>query len=418
MDSLVGEVIGTNDKEAIEFAIGILRERDSYDDYFTSEPLPGSIIEDIAEYNAEISKLERSLKSELTKEKGNLLDILLSSNWNSTLAEISTQIDQLWELHRDEEDEDGGDINESSNDKTPNSSTESDDAFHEALDKLRHLHLTERDTSLVQVLNNIDKINDILELPTLISTCIRTGHYQEALMLYSYSKNLEKKFPNVELIRIVVKRIQEVISTRMLNGLVKLLSTNWTLSSMKKILSYLEALDPLDTNPTALQQLLLTMRYKFVTEEIDSYHIADDTGKSVKEMLIKRKIECVREHVYGTIAVFNSLFQSETKAIYIPLLIVDQQDEPSTTDSAVETSLPLLKFINECSNFLIQHLSLHKQYLTESVCLQLVYCSFRLCDANQNFHHLFINNLLESSLFTKEALNLAIAKRLELAARY
>lgn len=418
MDSLVGEVIGTNDKEAIEFAIGILRERDSYDDYFTSEPLPGSIIEDIAEYNAEISKLERSLKSELTKEKGNLLDILLSSNWNSTLAEISTQIDQLWELHRDEEDEDGGDINESSNDKTPNSSTESEDAFHEALDKLRHLHLTERDTSLVQVLNNIDKINDILELPTLISTCIRTGHYQEALMLYSYSKNLEKKFPNVELIRIVVKRIQEVISTRMLNGLVKLLSTNLTLSSMKKILSYLEALDPLDTNPTVLQQLLLTMRYKFVTEEIDSYHIADDTGKSVKEMLIKRKIECVREHVYGTIAVFNSLFQSETKAIYIPLLIVDQQDEPSTTDSAVETSLPLLKFINECSNFLIQHLSLHKQYLTESVCLQLVYCSFRLCDANQNFHHLFINKLLESSLFTKEALNLAIAKRLELAARY
>ncbi|CDO92224.1 unnamed protein product [Kluyveromyces dobzhanskii CBS 2104] len=424
MESLVGEIIGTEDKRDIEFAIGVLQGKESFDEYFTSEPLPGSIIEDIAEYNAEISKLERKLKTELINEKNTILDILLSSNWSDTLAEISEQIGQLWELNKDgSEDPTGNDTeNEdfrSSEDADTNA--EMNDAFHEALEKLRHLHSAKRDTSIVTVLNNIDKINDILELPTLISTCIRTGHYQEALMLYSYTKSIEKKFANLELIKIVVKIIQELISTKMLNGLVRLLATNLTLSSMRKILSYLEALAPFDTNPSALQQLLLTMRYKFVTEEIDSYRIVDTTGNSVKEMLIKRKIECIREHVYGTISIFNSLFTSETKSMYIAVALPESEESSITDSSAnsnIETSLPLLKFINECTNFLIHQLEDHTPYLTESVCLQLVYCSFRLADANQNFHHLFINKLLESKLFTKEALSAAITKRVELATRY
>ncbi|QEU62028.1 Cog8 [Kluyveromyces lactis] len=418
MESLVGEIIETDDKRDIDFAIGILQGKESYDDYFTSEPLPGSIIEDIAEYDAEISKLERKLKSELIGEKDTILHILLSSSWSDTLADISEQIEQLWELNKDGIN--GSEEKEKENEESKNSeevdiNTELNDAFHEALEKLRHLHSTDRDTSLVTVLNNIEKINGILELPTLISTCIRTGHYQEVLILYSYTKTLEKKFPNFELIKMVVKNIQELISTKMLNGLVRLLATNLTLSSMKKILSYLEALEPFDTNPSALQQLLLTMRYKFVTEEIDSYRIVDTTANSVKEMLIKRKIECVREHVYGTISVFNSLFKSESKSIHIELLL---DDTTSKTAHAVETSLALLKFINECTNFLITQLETHKSHLTESVCLQLVYCSFRLADANQNFHHLFMNKLLESNLFTKDALTSAITKRVELATRY
>lgn len=414
----MGEIIETDDKRDIDFAIGILQGKESYDDYFTSEPLPGSIIEDIAEYDAEISKLERKLKSELIGEKDTLLNILLSSSWSDTLADISEQIEQLWELNKDGIN--GSEEKEKENEESKNSEevdidTDLNDAFYEALEKLRHLHSTERDTSLVTVLNNIEKINGILELPTLISTCIRTGHYQEVLILYSYTKTLEKKFPNFELIKMVVKNIQELISTKMLNGLVRLLATNLTLSSMKKILSYLEALEPFDTNPSALQQLLLTMRYKFVTEEIDSYRIVDTTANSVKEMLIKRKIECVREYVYGTISVFNSLFKSESKLIHIELLL---DDTTSKTAHDFETSLALLKFINECTNFLISQLETHKSHLTESVCLQLVYCSFRLADANQNFHHLFMNKLLESNLFTKDALTSAITKRVELATRY
>lgn len=199
---------------------------------------------------------------------------------------------------------------------------------------------------------------------------------------------------------------------------------------MKKILSYLEAIEPFDTNIRSLQQLLLTMRYKFVTEEIESYQILKDTNDSVKEMLIKRKIECIREHVYGTVSVFNSLFQSETKCMYIPLLdqvepiskdLADSQDtkdETATKKTEFETSLPLLKFINECTNYLTDQLHGHKDYLTESVCLQLVYCSFRLGDANLNYHNLFMNKLLEKGLFSQAVLESAIAKRLELAARY
>lgn len=428
MDSLIGEIIGSSNTDDIKYAIEVLKSRPTYDNYFTSQPQPGSIIEDIAELDASIANLEKELKKELLAEKDSIINILLNSTWSTSLHQISEQIEQLWELNegaaknaKEFNTKDIGDLSEpefsaldEEIEEEYDIESEANDAFHEALSRLRELNGAEHDTSIGLIISNLANISDILELPTLVSSCIRTGHYQEALMLHSYAKTLMKKFPGFQMIKSVSEQINTLISTKMLNGLVRLLATNLTLGSMKKVLSYLEAVEPFEQNAATLQQLFLTMRYKFVCNEIDSYSITEETPITVKEMLIKRKIECVREHVYGTISVFTSLFEADCIPILLPELPQSEQSEKKHVD----TPLVVLKFLNECVNFLIAQICAHKQTLTDSVCLQLIYCSFRLGDANPNYHHLFVNKLLETDLFSLEAINSAISKRLELVTRY
>ena len=196
----------------------------------------------------------------------------------------------------------------------------------------------------------------------------------------------------------------------MLQGLVKMLKHNLSTNPMKKILTYLSSIPPFSSNPQALIQVFLSMRYNFVNTEMASFQITELTNDTMRELLIKRKIEAFREHVYSALAILPSTFDVPTQKIAIPLLGVPKK--PLSTNPLT------LLFIKNCCDLLIQELTPYRSLLSESVCLQLVYCSFRLADCSQNYHHLFMNKIQEAELFSTPQLSAAMGKRRELASKY
>ncbi|KQC41702.1 Component of the conserved oligomeric Golgi complex [Saccharomyces cerevisiae] len=92
----------------------------------------------------------------------------------------------------------------------------------------------------------------------------------------------------------------------------------------------------------------------------------------------------------------------------------------SKRENKIPTNAVMLQFVDKCITYVLKDLTrgLNSIKLSDSVCLQLVYCSFRLCDLNRNYHHLFLKKINDTSLFTTEQLARAIDKRAELASKY
>ncbi|SMN18741.1 similar to Saccharomyces cerevisiae YML071C COG8 Component of the conserved oligomeric Golgi complex (Cog1p through Cog8p) [Maudiozyma saulgeensis] len=525
-------------------------DKKDYMNYFSSRAESGSIVEDIAELDAHMATLERQVRSLLIENKSYVIDTIMNKSKETiTLEEISNELEQLWELNsgseapvENEEDkpneydgknsslledflmESSNDINSDSNSKTKKIE---DDEFHRALKTLRQRVIDKNDnvksnsnTNLTMLFENLTSITDLMELPSLAQTCIKTGHYQEAIMLYTHTMSLKNKFPDSSIIRDIGDSVQNAVGTTMLTGLVKLLCTNLTMTSIKKILQYLIAIPPFsENNQTSLLIVYLSMRLKFIQNEIESYSFdIDNNNDSMLEISVKRQIEVVREHIYMSLTVYDKTFDVSTTDVYVPLNIanikntditeeikeestVETKEESNETegetkmeeekqDIEVETNdnenmqLPsnvnatvqvestystpeektqnkeednqaedidlesknestiattdanlidnksksnptnplMLKFVSDCINFLLKELvhfyEYDKNVINNSVCLQLVYCSFRLNDLNGNYHRLFLNKIAETKLFTNEQLQLAIAKRTELASKY
>ncbi|SCU97821.1 LAFA_0G13498g1_1 [Lachancea sp. 'fantastica'] len=412
-----------------------LKARDSYDAYFSSMPLPGSVVEDIAEIEAQISAQERKLRNLLVENKQALCDSLCNEQIEPQLSAMLTQIDELWEVEKTEAVKERpseaqgphGDfwalLNEPmEEDQQPKDGS---DELNAALRKLqlRAVNSTDGDLNnardnLALVLTHWNSVSELLELPTLTSTCIKTGHYQEALMCHTHARGLVEKFPQITIIRHMADSISREITTTMLQGLVKMLQQNLSANPIKKILSYLSSIPPFDENPQALVQVFLAMRHKFVCSEMNSFEITELTNDTMRELLVKRKIEAFREHVYNALAILQSqpeLFNNDNHhhhkfKISMPLL--DEPKKPITTNPL------MLLFVEQCCDALIRSLAPQKDSLSVSVCLQLVYCSFRLADCNPNYHHLFIRKIQEANLVSATDLSTAMDKRRELANKY
>lgn len=535
MNELVNDDLEITDKQR-EYCLQVLEDTlqsdtSSFHNYFSSRPIPGSIVEDIAEIAAKITIIEREIKDLLVANKSNVMEDLLSHNGVEKLNLIHKELEQLWELNN------GSKLNKNKNGKSDQDNKKSfledfleqdekagdqdkdeQDEFHIALKKLRDRMSLNNDAatgsgSLAIVLENLKSITELMELPFLARTCIKTGHYQEAIMLYTHSKSLLVKFPGSNIVEDICTKVLNEISTTMLTGLVKLLSTNVTVNSLKKILKYLASIPPFDdkNNNSSLLQVFLSMRYIFIQGDIASYSLEiDPPNESLLEMMVKRKIEVLREYTYNSLNIFSTTFQVTTEPLSIPLLLDTQQvpkledlklgepnleepaqeepaqeepaqqkqaqeeqgqteqtqtelhvkeQEPSTGEEVTKAEITeigshtpvipeahtdaetkdtegpiktktislttatnhlMLQFVNECLEYLLKELTdAHLQNkLSNSVCLQLVYCSFRLRDLNPNYHNMFMNKLQQANLFMPDQISHAITKRSELASRY
>ncbi|XDT06792.1 Dor1-like family [Nakaseomyces glabratus] len=528
MDGILADLVGEgfDGEYGVEVLRGVLQsETRDYERYFSPKALDGSITEDIAEVDAEISAAEKRLRELMLENDKEIVTKLLRGDTREKLKSMADLLDQLWEVGTGEEDGSstarGGTGTTLSgtgiatfdevlienglvdSDATAANSTEANkDNFHQALSKLK-ARMENKDTNglnssdssnLVPVLEQLDSLNELMEL--LARASINTGHYQEAVMLYTYTSSLRSKFTDSSIVDEICKSVLSEIEQTMLIGLVNLLSTNVTINSLKKILTYLSAIPPFNEK-------------KLFTDSVP-----------VDEMMIKRRIEVLREHMYMSLNIFANLFSCKRIPLSIPLLddLIDKevgdsaveteqsteeeitektnqnsqhsneqsteaeeesketseqskesseqskesseqskesseqskegkQDKNSSEQSnedkesiegkeskeAVEnmsmsaqqkntipTNVPMLEFISNVIQYTLQDMvdeKLHNK-ISDSVCLQIVYCSFRLLDLNRNFHHLFLNKVCESELFSADQIKRAIRKRSELASKY
>lgn len=564
-------------------------DKKDYESYFSSNPVAGSVVEEIAELENHISTIEKRIKTNLIQNKDAVIKCIFNSNGRSKTAQLQEQINlilQYGALHQTEEQDSFTEKkNHASVDVLLNFNLKADkgpsnpmiDDFQTALKSLKAKSVSTKDKigigedNLVVVLENLSDITQIMELPYLTKTCIKTGHYQEAIALHGYVSTLQTKFPNSIIVDHVKRNVSEEIKHTMLTGLVRMLSTNINMNSIKKILECLGRIEPLNDNHSqSLLAVYLSMRYTFIEKEIGSYVIEDAAASEyLIEMIMKRKIEVLREHAYVALNVYNRAFsvvgsdlklemntelsrglhvettsdstldnfKNEANALHGGDFEARVTDDDGTGDTAMEEStrgssphisdenessrqgqvqspinpmktddsgtkesdgnsdqimsnqaseqgckqydefnadVPIsenaqtekqndfstsistnvkglgperdlklsdsrkskpdihnsnqiktnpimLQFIDQCISCLISSIKscqLPHHEISDSVCLQLIYCSFRLQDLNENYHVLFLNKLQESALFTTAQLCNAIRQRSKLAARY
>ncbi|KAK9456743.1 oligomeric Golgi complex subunit 8 [Dipodascopsis uninucleata] len=159
------------------------------------------------------------------------------------------------------------------------------------------------------LLSNVDKILDILELPSLVLTCIRSGYYAEALDLVGHVRRLGIRYKNVKVIEMIQKEVDDAL-LEMTTLLLRLLRENVQLPTAIKVISYLRRLQPFQNSPNPtleLQYIYLLSRSIHLRSQLSSL----EPMKSIPEKYLKRYIEFFREYVFSAIVGFRSIFPRE-----------------------------------------------------------------------------------------------------------
>ncbi|KAJ8097587.1 oligomeric Golgi complex subunit 8 [Lipomyces tetrasporus] len=159
------------------------------------------------------------------------------------------------------------------------------------------------------LLSNVDKVLDILELPSLVLTCVRNGYYAEALDLVGHVRRLAIRYKNVKVIEMIQAEVDDAL-LEMTTLLLRLLRENVQLPTAIKVISYLRRLQPFQASPNPtleLQHIYLLSRVVHLKSQLQSL----DPLKSIPEKYLKRYIELFREFVFAAIIGFRSIFPKE-----------------------------------------------------------------------------------------------------------
>lgn len=196
------------------------------------------------------------------------------------------------------------------------------------------------------ILQSIESVMDILELPLLTLACVKQGHYSESLEISSHTKRLSIRYSDIDLVTKIEQDIKLEIK-EMLAGLIRLLRTDLKLSSILKIMTYLKRINPFNSNSDdELKLIYLQLRYQYIWNELQ---VLAPIRKSNVEKYLKRNIEVVREHCFSTIIAFENIFNSKDLSLIrefilavVGLLIgVLKQDLPSIEDQTTKENLLL-----------------------------------------------------------------------------
>lgn len=180
------------------------------------------------------------------------------------------------------------------------------------------------------LLKNLDKIQDMLELPMLTLACVNNGYYTEALDLASHTSRLYQRYSSVKVIQDIHRQVEDALKS-MLVQLLRLLRETVKLPTLIKVMSYLRKMQPFQSAPDAsrqLQQLYLVSRLQYIRTLLA---MLEPLKQQSPEGYLKRSLEIFREHVFVTVVGFRSVFPESisTSAPY-------QTTTPSTTSAPNE----------------------------------------------------------------------------------
>lgn len=286
----------------------------------------------------------------------------------------------------------------------------------------------ERRKKAMQLARNVDRLSDILELPTLLSTAVSAASansgagaasttYSSALDLHAHIKRLQTLYPDSPLIRDVVSQAENAMKEMTTNLIAGLRGPNLRLAAGMRTVGWLRRVAPdleilqsdgvAGTGEGALGAIFLICRLAHLVSTLEALdplrELADQetqrrlTAKDKSETwsdgqqtdrYLKRYIEIFREQSFAIVSLYKNIFSSE------------QSDSDSATsglrgvDSARSQSThsddPLQKIPSALATFpmhLVQLLTdTMRVYLPnvrdrssrESLLTQLLYCAASL----------------------------------------
>ncbi|WWD16818.1 hypothetical protein CI109_101250 [Kwoniella shandongensis] len=153
-----------------------------------------------------------------------------------------------------------------------------------------------------------DKLQDLLELPQLMETCVRNGYYQEAMELLAHSRSLAQRYANIALVQDVAKEVEGILQL-MLAQLLALLREPVKLPALVKTVAFLRRLNAIDE--TELGLVFIASRYYNFRTQLAQ--IERDKTEPVR--YLRKYIDLFREHVYDIIAQFTAIFLDSPEAL-------------------------------------------------------------------------------------------------------
>lgn len=165
-------------------------------------------------------------------------------------------------------------------------------------------------TNELALYHQIDKIQEILELPQLAQSCVSQGHYSAALDIAAFAGRLKTRYPDIKSIATLAEEVDKSTGT-MLNILIRLLTETSNLPALIKAVGFLRRIDPFKGAQNATKQLqyvFLAARKEYLFTQWSTL----DAVRSTPHLYLKRYVEMFREHVFATVTSFSAVFGETT----------------------------------------------------------------------------------------------------------
>lgn len=184
--------------------------------------------------------------------------------------------------------------------------------------------LAERQKARV-VLEEHDKLRDLLDIPILIDTCVRNGYFAEALSFASRAKSLSFASTSTPMIfKSILSEVQNSLSQMLLSLLTTLHEPNRKLPALYKAVTYLRRLDAFQSEidvhseeqialsflggREACLKAMLAGTQRDIERLVGAGGDLPDRDKEDIARYLERYIDTWREGVYNIITQFTTIF--------------------------------------------------------------------------------------------------------------
>ncbi|KAG8721048.1 hypothetical protein FRC08_016168 [Ceratobasidium sp. 394] len=155
------------------------------------------------------------------------------------------------------------------------------------------------------VLEQHDKLLDVLTIPQLIDTCARNGHYAEALDLAAHASNLATRFPDIQAICDVAAEAEVCVRTIRASLLMSLREPA-KLPALAKAVNLLRRMKALEESQLALAFLIgrvANLNASIAAIERDGADQLEDASR-----YLKRYVDIFRESLHEIVTQFSTIF--------------------------------------------------------------------------------------------------------------
>ena len=211
--------------------------------------------------------------------------------------------------------------------------------------------LAERNKAAL-VLENHDKLMDILEIPQLIDTCVRNGAYQDASDLASHTTDLAKRFLDVSIIRSVEEEVKHSIRM-MMAQLLTVLREPVKLPALHTAVKFLRKMGP--WTEEELAAIFLASR----NAHLDSALATLERDLADPSRYIRKYVEAFRENVHDVVNQYSTIFLDPSSPSQDPrklrqFLLLFAQDKIDTLLHRLDTYLPQVEDATSLTSLLTQ----------------------------------------------------------------
>jgi len=149
-------------------------------------------------------------------------------------------------------------------------------------------------------LNCYTSLVEVLEVPQVMDTCVRNGHYDEAIELLAFTRSMKRMHPNIAVVSQVLAEV-DVSAEAMVNQLLALLKTPLQLHMCLRVVAHLRRLKVFDA--AELSQRFVACRNEWLEGNLKDLELEQNTVTR-----LNKKADCIRVSLFEILTQYDAIF--------------------------------------------------------------------------------------------------------------